>query len=193
MTPALWALFAVFFAGVNGLFGLDVHEQFELGVIEHRPVNCREAPDLERDPNGLITGKGKAATWTIDGAHICERGIFNYGERKSLYDFAAEHSTSRLQKLASEVAALDNVIRDEFKPWLVQIESDDPELGRFLRHALIQQLTATLGPGRVGQALPTADATKYVRMTVNPALDPELMLRATAVARHQGKELQWRL
>ena len=190
IVATLVVLVALALPGVPGVSPESLHEA---RLSRTKPPPCREPTLDERRERGL-TGKGKAATFSIDGEWLCERGIFAYGERSSDVDFVAAHAARAADRVAVRVADLvRGDARLATQPVAVQVLARDARLTGYVGTVTRQALAGALGGARVLRAAaPTETPALRLTVLVREAAAADLLFGYTLAETREGGR-SWRL
>jgi len=195
MTSVFVLMILVMFGlGSPGVAGLSPASLYEAGLMRHAPPPCRELSSGEQRARGLAP-KGKAATYSLNGEYLCERQIFDYGDRDSYADFVLRQAGPKAAHTARQVALLseqENVLKGRI--WHVTVTDGLRALDGHLKDVYETALTAALGPGRVarGPCPPTADCAQ---LTVQTRLvtEADILFKLTASYVKNGERQTWSL
>ena len=153
----------------------DPFTRYEYGIDSDLPPACRKVSE-EQIVEERGEGKGKAARWLTSNDYICERTIFEYGDRDSFYDFVTLHAAPRARHIALQLKK----ITEKQTIWGIRIVSDDEDVKAFLIDLYRYELTNILGYGHVKRQDYAEDRGPLLVVTVRRVQDADILFAADA-------------
>ncbi len=183
----------VFGAAAPGNLLLTPQRAYRLGFTSEEPPTCREPNDGEKRARGLEP-KGKAATFSINGEYLCERRIFDYGQRDSYVDFVLDTAAGYSLQLARRAKLLSETEPDlGGRTWTVTVKPGakipDSKLAFIFRTALSQ----SLGTGKVNRSSRTTSDDVRIEIVVRPTPDSDILFGAVVKTDTKRGTLTWLL
>ncbi|MGE4208251.1 MAG: hypothetical protein AB7F87_03750 [Oligoflexales bacterium] len=163
---------------------------FETGQIDAPPPDCRELSESELRERGEPQ-RGKAATFSLKPELRCEKDIIGDDERNSYYNFIARtapRTAKRVAKTLSELQESETTKSD--KPWAVTVKALNPKTEHYVRQIFLTELTKSLGSNRVVRGK-VREGMSNVIVSVEKTVDPEHLLRVSAIVPGPGKPRIW--
>ncbi len=125
-------------------------------------LNSKEPHCVEEDLNTKslqIPEPHRLDGFKLKGTYVCERNIFNYGERNSFVDYIASHQVNRarsaamaLQKIIEgDSGGANTILKEGKQPLSFEFETDMTDVLPTLKSTFIQEFTAVFGPETVSR------------------------------------------
>jgi hypothetical protein len=129
----------------------------------------------------------------LTGTYICERTIFEYGERDSFAEYVIEHSEARAKGVAQALrnAKLYRTLTAKSQPLEIEVRSDDLPLGQFIKSVFTHELTVALGPKYVSRANLLQPASSKLLVTINRLQDPQDCLEINLSTINERGAITW--
>lgn len=176
-----------------GNAGMAPEAMYDAALLRDEPPACREPSAMEQQERG-VGGRGKASTYSLDGVYLCERTIFDYGQRDSYSEFLLAQAPARAvlaaraaQQLLTAQPSLKNKI------WTVSVSSGPANLRPHLERVYRQALSQTLGGARVARASAPASGGVAVLVAVRLAIEADLLFAVTAKSAEGEAQHLWSL
>lgn len=153
-----------------------------------------ELPSCEEEaanPQSVNEEKGRAANFSLRGRYICQRRLFEYGERASFSDFVVRHQSDFAKRVALNVrSALE---RDEVtkQPFAVLVEAEDFNLQKALESTLTTELVPLLSEQQMVRLKTDISKLNVLRVKVNNVDDPQYLFTSWLEFTDKAGERQW--
>jgi hypothetical protein len=199
VTIELLLLMVVFGMGMTGSF-LSPQTRYEVLDLWEPPRNC--APAVDRAETGaLVPGKGKATNLSSNiEAHCLRRHIFSGKERPSFVNFVSMHARPQARRSAQTLLAhlqskyQSDIVSASMPPVIIDVQSRDPDLRRYLTDVFLAEFAAVVGPGQVSaHRLPPAIAPLRIEVRTRPVDMPDLLFAVEATFRDGTRSMRWTL
>jgi hypothetical protein len=178
--------------GTRGYIGTSPQGLKDSGFLSGRQPSCREYTAAEFSALGNDP-KGKAATYSMDGEFVCERRIFEYGERNSFYDFVSEVAPGRVVKAARRLAQLQEDVPDLDTTFVVRIRAADQPVQVYLEHLVRTEFAGYMKKGAVANLPARPESSSVIEVEVSRIQDRDLLLKTAVVVEQGGKIRRWSL
>lgn len=178
--------------GTRGYIGTSPESLKDAGFLSGRQPSCRDYSAAEFAALGNEP-KGKAATYSMDGEYICERRIFEYGERNSFYDFVAEVAPGRVAKAARRLGQLQEENADLDAIFVVRIKTDDEPVRHYLESLVTTEFAGYLKRGGISNLPVRPEATAVIEIAISRIQDRDLLMKTEAVVVKDGAVRRWLL
>ena len=192
MTLFLIALLAMVGIGLEGTFS-SPETSYELQG-KSAPPRCRPATDEEL-AHDRLGPHGKASTFQVSGFNVCERDIFEYGERNSFDSFITKSAGRRADEVAIKISRFKNMKLSTggtpVQPLRIHVEvaSDAPQLVPYLTSTFQAALVEHVPLVKIFRAR-TAPDTATLRVVIRRIDDPVHAI-GVALLRGRDQDQQW--
>lgn len=181
-------------AGVtsSGSIGLSPVVLADVGILEGSQPQCRPRTP-EEHPNLGKSVSGKVGFYGTDVQMVCERQVFDYGERDSFFDFVASVAPKNVEMSARRFAQLQQSNPHFAQIFAVQIQSDEPMIQQYLEHLVRTEFSGYLKAGAISNMPASEHAPALIKIEVRRVDDRDLVLTTSAVIQRDGRIQRWAL
>lgn len=178
--------------GTRGNLGASPEGLKESGFLSGPQPRCREFTASERRVLGNEP-KGKASTYSMDGEFICERSIFEYGERDSFIDYVADVAPGRIAKAARRFGQLQESHPELAGTWTVRVVTDTEQVRKYVADLVRTEFAGYLKSGSISNYYSSPDDGSVIEVEIKRVQDADLLLTSSAVLLADGKSRRWSL
>ena len=176
-----------------GNAGMAPEAMYDAALLRDEPPACREPSTMEQQERG-VGGRGKASTYSLDGVYLCERTIFDYGQRDSYSEFLLAQAPARAllaARAAEQLLTAQPKLKNRI--WTVSVTSGPADLRPHLERVYRQALSQALAGVRIGRASTPARGGVSVLVAVRPAIEADLLFAVTAKSVEGEAQHLWSL
>ena len=154
------------------------------------PSTCRPANDEELIKSG-VGPHGKASTFQIGGFNVCERNVFEYGDRNSFYSFIADHAGHRADEVAIKIASMTDAHGKKAgtEKIIVEVATDTPQLGAKVE-SIFQTALVEHAPQFIVLRHRASEDEAVLRVVIRRLDDPVHAIGASLLRGH-GPNQEW--
>lgn len=178
--------------GTRGYLGASPQALKESGFLGGTQPRCREFTASEYRVLGNEP-KGKASTYSMDGEFICERAIFEYGERDSYMDYVTQIAPGRIAKAARRFAQLQDNHPELSGAWTVRVITDTESVRKYVLDLARTEFAGYIKNGSMSNYYASPDSESVIEIEVRRVQDADLLLTSSAVLTTDSKRRRWSL
>jgi hypothetical protein len=129
----------------------------------------------------------------MDGEFICERTIFEYGERDSFFDYVAGVAPGRIAKAARQFAQLQQSRPELDASWTVRVITDAEPVRKYVADLVLTEFAGYLKRGSMSNFYAMPQSPHVIEVEISRIQDRDLLLKTSALLQRDGKTRRWNL